>query len=96
VRRILLRHRSADGAVCLQILQRKRQRSGVNGSMLLSSESGAARRARRARAATTSSGRRPPASTSTFEISQVEDMVRLTTFYGPDGNALMLAQQLNR
>jgi CreA protein len=30
------------------------------------------------------------------EISQVEDMVRLTTFYDPDGNALMLAQQLNR
>src|SRR3954451_5061844 len=28
------------------------------------------------------------------EISQVEDMVRLTTFYDPDGNALMLAQQL--
>ena len=30
------------------------------------------------------------------EISQVEDMVRLTTFYDPDGNALMLAQQLKR
>lgn len=28
------------------------------------------------------------------EISQVEDMVRLTTFYDLDGNALMLAQQL--
>jgi catechol 2,3-dioxygenase-like lactoylglutathione lyase family enzyme len=28
------------------------------------------------------------------EISQVEDMVRLTTFYDPDGNAFMLAQQL--
>lgn len=28
------------------------------------------------------------------EITQVEDMVRLTTFYDPDGNALMLAQQL--
>jgi catechol 2,3-dioxygenase-like lactoylglutathione lyase family enzyme len=28
------------------------------------------------------------------EISQVEDMVRLTTFYDPDGNALMLAQKL--
>jgi catechol 2,3-dioxygenase-like lactoylglutathione lyase family enzyme len=30
------------------------------------------------------------------EISQVEDMVRLTTFYDPDGNALMLAEQLKR
>ena len=30
------------------------------------------------------------------EISEVEDMVRLTTFYDPDGNALMLAQQLKR
>jgi predicted enzyme related to lactoylglutathione lyase len=30
------------------------------------------------------------------EISQVEDMVRLTTFYDPDGNALMLAQQLQQ
>ena len=30
------------------------------------------------------------------EISQVEDMVRLTTFYDPDGNALMLAQQLKK
>ena len=28
------------------------------------------------------------------EISQVEDMVRLTTFYDPDGNPLMLAEQL--
>jgi catechol 2,3-dioxygenase-like lactoylglutathione lyase family enzyme len=28
------------------------------------------------------------------ETSQVEDMVRLATFYDPDGNALMLAQQL--
>jgi CreA protein len=28
------------------------------------------------------------------EISQVEDMVRRTTFYDLDGNALMLAQQL--
>src|SRR4051812_25245231 len=28
------------------------------------------------------------------ETSQVEDMVRLATFYDPDGNALMLAEQL--
>ena len=28
------------------------------------------------------------------ETGQVEDMVRLATFYDPDGNALMLAQQL--
>ena len=28
------------------------------------------------------------------ETSQVEDMVRLATFYDPDGNALMLAQHL--
>lgn len=28
------------------------------------------------------------------ETRQVEDMVRLATFYDPDGNALMLAQQL--
>jgi CreA protein len=28
------------------------------------------------------------------ETHQVEDMVRLATFYDPDGNALMLAQQL--
>ena len=28
------------------------------------------------------------------ETSQVEDMVRLATFYDPDGNALMLAQEL--
>src|SRR3954454_15091488 len=28
------------------------------------------------------------------ETSQVEDMVRLATFFDPDGNALMLAQQL--
>jgi CreA protein len=28
------------------------------------------------------------------ETSQVEDMVKLATFYDPDGNALMLAQQL--
>jgi CreA protein len=28
------------------------------------------------------------------ETSQVEDMVRLATFYDPSGNALMLAQQL--
>ena len=28
------------------------------------------------------------------DTSQVEDMVRLATFYDPDGNALMLAEQL--
>jgi len=28
------------------------------------------------------------------ETGQVEDMVRLATFYDPDGNALMLAEQL--
>lgn len=28
------------------------------------------------------------------ETRQVEDMVKLATFYDPDGNALMLAQQL--
>ena len=28
------------------------------------------------------------------ETRQVEDMVRLATFYDPDGNAIMLAQQL--
>ena len=28
------------------------------------------------------------------DTHQVEDMVRLATFYDPDGNALMLAQQL--
>jgi catechol 2,3-dioxygenase-like lactoylglutathione lyase family enzyme len=28
------------------------------------------------------------------DTSKVEDMVRLATFYDPDGNALMLAQQL--
>jgi catechol 2,3-dioxygenase-like lactoylglutathione lyase family enzyme len=28
------------------------------------------------------------------ETHQVEDMVKLCTFYDPDGNALMLAQQL--
>jgi len=28
------------------------------------------------------------------ETHQVEDMVKLATFYDPDGNALMLAQQL--
>jgi catechol 2,3-dioxygenase-like lactoylglutathione lyase family enzyme len=28
------------------------------------------------------------------DTSQVEDMVRLATFYDPDGNALMFAQQL--
>jgi catechol 2,3-dioxygenase-like lactoylglutathione lyase family enzyme len=28
------------------------------------------------------------------ETGQVEDMVKLATFYDPDGNALMLAQQL--
>jgi catechol 2,3-dioxygenase-like lactoylglutathione lyase family enzyme len=28
------------------------------------------------------------------ETRQVEDMVRLATFYDPDGNTLMLAQQL--
>jgi catechol 2,3-dioxygenase-like lactoylglutathione lyase family enzyme len=28
------------------------------------------------------------------ETSQVEDMVKLATFYDPDGNALMLAEQL--
>ena len=28
------------------------------------------------------------------DTRQVEDMVRLATFYDPDGNALMLAQQL--
>jgi hypothetical protein len=28
------------------------------------------------------------------ETRQVEDMVRLATFYDPDGNVLMLAQQL--
>ena len=28
------------------------------------------------------------------DTSQVEDMVRLATFYDPDGNALMLAQHL--
>jgi CreA protein len=30
------------------------------------------------------------------ETHQVEDMVRLATFYDPDGNALMLAQQLQQ
>jgi catechol 2,3-dioxygenase-like lactoylglutathione lyase family enzyme len=29
------------------------------------------------------------------DTRQVEDMVRLATFYDPDGNTLMLAQQLN-
>ncbi len=28
------------------------------------------------------------------DTHQVEDMVKLCTFYDPDGNALMLAQQL--
>ena len=30
------------------------------------------------------------------ETRQIEDMVKLATFYDPDGNTLMLAQQLNR
>jgi len=30
------------------------------------------------------------------DTHQVEDMVKLCTFYDPDGNALMLAQQLKR